>query len=103
MIFAGDPSAHDVFANAIAAWHMVDLKESTGGGLDLTIIGDAEVGVQLDGKDRQSSLAQGSDGCVAELRGGWLELTQQNENRLGISDVFSVLVSSGVTLGRIRQ
>ena len=84
--------AHDVFANAIAAWHMADLKESTGRMPDLAIIGDAEVGVRLDGKDRQSSLAQGSDGCVAELRGGWLELTQQNENRLGISDVFSVLV-----------
>ncbi|MCY2925130.1 MAG: hypothetical protein NT031_06765 [Planctomycetota bacterium] len=55
------------FDDAVAMWHMA----SSDG---LTIHGDAEMGVALDGADREASLARGGDGRAAKLTGGWISV-----------------------------
>ncbi|HEX2972978.1 MAG TPA: LamG-like jellyroll fold domain-containing protein, partial [Tepidisphaeraceae bacterium] len=70
---AADPSP---FANAVALWHLADLKDSTASSSDLTPKGKASVGVELTGLERQASLVRGGDGRVAQLDGGYLDAGQ---------------------------
>lgn len=66
---AEPPSA---FRDAVALWQMQDLNGAGAAASHLSITGDVEVGVQLDGADLQASLARGGDGLVARFRGGYL-------------------------------
>ena len=87
-----DPKS--VFADAVVAWHMGDLDESTGIKCPLTIVGDVEVGVELQDVEREASLRRGGDGKVARFNGGYLmagrdagkalDLTGKKEMTLGI-------------------
>ncbi|MCX6872777.1 MAG: GH32 C-terminal domain-containing protein [Verrucomicrobia bacterium] len=60
------------FANAVAVWHMADSHDSSGADSVLKIEGQVKLGIELQGAEREASLARGGDGKVAELAGGWL-------------------------------
>jgi len=63
------------FVDAIATWHLADLKDATGKN-DLQVVGAATVGSRLGGAERQDSLTRGGDGIVARFDGGYLDAGQ---------------------------
>ncbi len=70
------PEAKVVLADAVAVWPMGDLN-SADGKSPLKPHGAAKVGVELQGAEREASLARGGDGKVAEIvPGGWLDAGQ---------------------------
>lgn len=58
---------NSVFTDAVAVWHMADKS-------GLTVHGAVELGVPLEGAEREASLARGGDGCVASFSDGWLSV-----------------------------
>jgi len=64
------------FDDAVAVWHMKDGLDSGRSGSQLTPVGDAELGVPLDGAQREESLSRGGDGYVARFSGGYLSAGQ---------------------------
>ncbi len=72
------------FADAAAVWHMRDARDSASPGAELTPHGDARVGVELTGADRDASLARGGDGRVAQLDGGYLDAGQGDKGKLNV-------------------
>ncbi len=58
--------------DAVAVWHMADSHDSAGANSVLKVEGQVKLGIELEGANREASLARGGDGKVAELAGGWL-------------------------------
>ncbi len=71
--------------DAVAIWHMNDLSDASSRNSVLTIDGDVELGVPLEGEDRAASLARGGDGKAALFRGGWLNAGQGADGELRLS------------------
>ena len=65
-------AAQSPWSDAVAVWHMADPHDSAGADSVLKVEGQVKLGVELQGADREASLARGGDGKVAELAGGWL-------------------------------
>ncbi|MBN1422519.1 MAG: right-handed parallel beta-helix repeat-containing protein, partial [Planctomycetes bacterium] len=60
------------FSDALAVWHLGDLSDAGGAPSDLLAEGAVDVGVALEGGDRDASRTRGGDGRGARLGGGWL-------------------------------
>lgn len=73
------------FDDAVAVWHMADLKDSAGKHRELSVDGKVKLGLELTGVEREASLRRGGDGYVAEFNGGFLSTTQGVENELTLS------------------
>ena len=73
------------FNDAVAVWHMADLKDSSGNNNSLTAQGDVSVGVELDGSDLEASLKRGGNGKAAEFRGGYLSAEQGANGKMNLS------------------
>lgn len=71
-----------VFRDAVAYWPMKDTDGVGASPTRLVTDGDAKVGVELTGADRQASLARGGDGFVAQFRGGYLTMDSMTPIRL---------------------
>lgn len=78
------PQSSVVFADAVAAWHMSDLSDSTGK-IPLAVHGDVKLGVKLEKADRDASLKRGGDGCVAEFHGGYIVAGQDADPGLSLT------------------
>jgi beta-fructofuranosidase len=63
--------AREVFGDAVAAWHMADLRDSRGSP-DLEALGAIDIGVDLEGDEREASLLRGGDAKAAVFHGGTL-------------------------------
>ncbi len=75
--------AGKVFADAVAVWHMADAN-SADGKSPLKSHGEATLGVELAGPEREESLARGGDGKAADLQGGWLDAGQGGDGKLNL-------------------
>jgi hypothetical protein len=75
--------ARQVFTDAVAVWHFSDTG-SADGKSPLKVDGDAKLGVELKGAERDASLARGGDGQAVELSGGWLDAGQGGDGRLNL-------------------
>lgn len=64
------------FDDAIAVWHMDSAKDSAGADSELAAIGRVEFGVELQGAERESSIASGGDGLAVRLTDGALSAAQ---------------------------
>src|SRR5690242_13317103 len=64
-----------ILSRAIAVWHMDDAKSALDRG-NLKIQGAVKLGVALAGPELAASLAQGGDGKITQLDGGWLDAGQ---------------------------
>jgi len=73
------------FDDAIAAWHMRDGSDAGRSGSPLTPVGGVELGVPLEGTERQESLSRGGDGYVARLGGGYLSAGQGTDGALNLT------------------
>ena len=61
------------FADALAIWHMADLRGASGGRVPLTPHGNVAVGIELEGAGLDASVERGGDGRVARFDGmSWL-------------------------------
>jgi len=78
------PRYDRVFKDAVAIWHMTDLKDPTGKN-ELKAVGAVTLNTPLTGKDREESLASGSDGIVAQFEGGYLDAGQGTDGMLNLS------------------
>ena len=74
----------NAFQSAIAVWHMQDLRDAAGKNA-LKAVGAVTVGARLTGRDRDESLAAGSDGIVAQFDGGYLDAGQGTAGMLNPS------------------
>jgi fructan beta-fructosidase len=92
----GAEPGDDPFKSAVAAWHLADLKD-TSGKSDLKIVGAVEVGAKLQGTELQSALAGGNDGSVARIEGGYLDAGQ------GAGGVLNITGSSLTISVRLRS
>ena len=72
------------FKDAVAVWHMRDLKDSAGKNA-LQSVGTIKMATPLTSKERRESLADGSDGIVAQLDGGYLDAGQGTDGMLNLS------------------
>jgi len=85
------------FRDAVAAWHMADLKDSAGKESRLTPGGKVTLGVELKEAERAASIARGGDGRVARCDAGWLSAGQGTGGELN-------LTGSAMTMGiRLRD
>ena len=71
--------------DAVAVWHMADRDGQAGERARLAIQGNVNLGVNLDGPERESSLRRGGDGRVAEFGGGYLIAGQGAAEALHLS------------------
>ena len=78
------PAVPDPFSDAVAAWNMAGPRDLSGKN-ELKIVGDVTLGVKLDGKDLQDSLASGNDGLVARMDGGYLDAGQGTNGMLNLT------------------
>jgi beta-fructofuranosidase len=76
-------AARQVLGTAVAVWHFGDLQ-SADGQCPLVAKGAVKLGSELQGSDRDASLARGGDGKVAEFAGGWLDAGQGAQGRLNL-------------------
>jgi fructan beta-fructosidase len=75
-LLAGDEFRPDpAFADAVAVWHMADLRDSAGKNV-LSPAGKVMLGKGLEGPELEESLAGGNDGKVAQFDGGYLDAGQ---------------------------
>ena len=83
---AAEPAASpdDIFRTAVAAWHMVGLKDASGRN-ELRIVGAVTLGIRLEGKELRDSLASGNDGLVARMEGGYLDAGQGTGGMLNLT------------------
>lgn len=85
-ICAATPQAGtDPLADAVAVWHMADGSDSAGRDSALASHGNARLGVELTGADREASLKRGGDGRVVHLDGGWLSADQGAGGELALT------------------
>lgn len=75
--------AKTVLANAVAVWHFGDLN-SEDKTSPLKPHGEAKLGIELTGAERDASLARGGDGKAAEIADGWLDAGQGGDGRLNL-------------------
>lgn len=61
------------FRDAVAAWHFAGAGDAAGL-RPLTARGDVRLGVELEGEEREASLARGGDGRAARFDGGHFEI-----------------------------
>jgi fructan beta-fructosidase len=86
----------EAFKSAVAVWHMRDVKDAAGKNA-LKVVGAVTLDSHLTGRERDASLAAGSDGVVAEMNGGYLDAGQGTDGMLN-------LTGSAFTLGvRLRS
>ena len=79
------------FADAVAVWHMADLKDSAAQGSELVARGEARAGFEISGAERDASLARGGDGRVARLNGGYFDAGQGAGEKLNLKgNTFSL-------------
>lgn len=92
----GKPSRNDgPLQSAVALWQMDGPKDARGKN-DVKVVGPVTLGRQLAGKEREESLAAGSDGAVAQFDGGYLDAGQGTKGELN-------LAGSALTVGiRLR-
>lgn len=84
--------AKTVFSDAVAVWHLGGLN-SADGKSPLKANKEVKVGIELQGAERDESLARGGDGKVAEFNGGWLDAGQGAEGRLNLaSEAMTLLI-----------
>ncbi len=76
--------AQAAFDEAVAVWHFANLDDAAGANSVLRAIGPAQVGVPLSGVDRESSVARGGDGQVAQLGEGFLLAGQGADDELAL-------------------
>ncbi len=82
---AADPPAPDAaFKDAVAAWEMSGPKDVAGKN-PLRVVGEARLGVRLEGQGLRDSLARGGDGLVAEIDGGYLDAGQGTDGDLNLA------------------
>lgn len=67
---------------AAFAWHMADGANVAGAAGGLKAHGAVTLGVELDGPDREASLARGGDGRVARIDGGYLALADDAQLKI---------------------
>ena len=79
------PHGKSPFDDAVAVWHMADLNDSAGANSALTIHGDVEVGVELEGVERAASIKRGGDGRAAAFNGGYLSAGQGVDGELNLT------------------
>ncbi|MGA2501536.1 MAG: LamG-like jellyroll fold domain-containing protein, partial [Tepidisphaeraceae bacterium] len=87
ILVAGVAAAADgkgPFADAVAVWQMGDAHDSASPNAELTPRGNARVGIELTGADREASLARGGDGWVAQFDGGYLDAGQGDQGKLNL-------------------
>ena len=72
LLVASAANGQPPFADAVAVWHMADVHDSAGANSVLKVEDQVKLGIELQGAEREASLARGGDGKVAELAGGWL-------------------------------
>jgi hypothetical protein len=82
---SGPVAVASPFDDAAAVWHLSDLTDSAGGNSSLAIQGDVQVGVELEGAEREASLARGGDGRVAVFEGGYLSADQGSGGELNLA------------------
>ena len=82
---AASPAKKSPFDDAVAVWHMADLKDSAGDNSQLTPNGDVNLGVALGGAEHAASLKRGGDGVVAEFQGGYLFAGQGANSELNLT------------------
>ena len=70
------------FTDAVAVWHMGDLRDSAAQSSALLPHGDVKSGVELTGTERDASLARGGDGRVAQINGGYFDAGQGEGDKL---------------------
>jgi beta-fructofuranosidase len=87
-------SSSSPFRDAVAVWHLRDLRDSAGKVSDLTSRGGAvRLGVALTGADREASLRRGGDGLAAEFRRGCLDAGQGKDGELNLAGhAFSLAI-----------
>ncbi len=73
-----------MFKTAVAAWHLAGPTDVAGRN-ELKVVGAVTLGVRLEGKELQDSLASGNDGLVARLDGGYLDAGQGTDGKLNLS------------------
>ncbi|MCX7044505.1 MAG: hypothetical protein NTX50_03330 [Candidatus Sumerlaeota bacterium] len=79
-------------SNAVAVWHMGDLRDGAGASSALAIHGNVRLGVALQGREREESLRRGGDGMAADFSsGGWLSAGQGADGELNISSAALTL------------
>jgi sucrose-6-phosphate hydrolase SacC (GH32 family) len=71
--------------DAIAVWHLSTLNDSTTDNSILSVFGDVQPGMKLEGDDLKASLFRGGDGFAARFNGGWLDGGQGINNELNVS------------------
>jgi beta-fructofuranosidase len=83
---AGNASgaADSPFGSAVAVWHMADANDSAGKNSLLAPAGEVELGVKLEGAERDDSLLRGGDGVAAVFRGGYLSAGQGADSELNL-------------------
>ena len=85
-------------ANPVALWHMNDRSDMTGT-FPLAVHGEVELGVPLEGEERESSLARGGDGSAARFSGGYLSFA--DDPRFAITGgPFTVAIRMRDTAGK---
>ncbi|KKM20963.1 hypothetical protein LCGC14_1640210 [marine sediment metagenome] len=95
---AADPAP---FSDAVAVWHMGDLKDSAGKNSRLSSNSDVRIGVPLHGDDREASLARGGDGHVAEIGDGYLSAGQGADGELNLTgEAMTILLRLRNPTGR---
>lgn len=86
-VHAEEPAvgADNLFKTAVVTWRFADLQDSAGKSA-LKPVGDARVGVELDGADLQNSLTTGNDGKIAQIEaGGYLDAGQGADGALNVT------------------
>jgi hypothetical protein len=72
-----------IYKTAVAVWHMADLKDSAGRS-ELKAVGQASVGVKLEGPEQSASRLSGGDGLAAQFDGGCLDAGQGADETLNV-------------------
>jgi len=79
------PSAGSPFDDAVAVWDMGGVKGGAKNTGRLTCQGEVQLGLELQGDEREASLRRGGDGRVAEFRGGYLVATNRDGQPLELT------------------
>ena len=80
----GRADAASAFDDAVAAWHMAGFKDSVAN-RPLTAHGKVELGIELDGAEREASLQRGGNGRAARFDGGYLVADDKAGEELTLS------------------
>ncbi len=73
------------FDDAVAVWNLADGRDSAGKDSRMETRGAVELGVALEGGEREESLRHGGDGRVARFAGGFLHAGQGADGELNLA------------------